>query len=95
MSTRFSGDPPRSQPPLPLVFQRMPGFALKYLGREQLASRIGLGHSGSGIDSAVDDAVSSRKRTHGKHGKGSAWMRRLAGGFGVRRMLRRCFRGAF
>ena len=71
----------------------MPGFALKYLGREQLASRIGLGHRGSGIGGAVDDALRSRKHKHGKHGKGSAWMRRLAGGFGVRRMLRRCFRG--
>jgi hypothetical protein len=71
----------------------MPGFALKYLGREQLASRIGFGHR-SGIGGAIDDAVSSRKHgKHGKHGKGSAWMRRLAGGFGVRRMLRRCFRG--
>ena len=68
----------------------MPGFSLNYLARDELASH-GFGRRGA-LGGAVDNAVSGRK--HGKHGKGSSWMRSLAGGFGLRRMLRRCFRSA-
>ena len=65
------------------------GFALKYLPREQL-------HTWPGFRgrATLGAAVAQAERSRSRHGKGAAWPRRLAGGCGLRRLLRRCFRGA-
>ena len=67
------------------------GFALKYLPREQLHRWPGF-HGRATLGAAV--AQAERERPHLRHGKAAAWSRRLAGGCGLRRLLRRCFRGA-
>ena len=67
------------------------GFALKYLPREQLHTWPGFrGRATLGAAAALPERPRPR---HGQ-GKAAAWARCLAGGCGLRRLLRRCFRGA-
>ena len=67
------------------------GFALKYLPREQLHRWPGF-RGRATLSAAVVQAEGASPRL--RHGKAAAWPRRLAGGCGLRRLLRRCFRGA-